>query len=561
MNKENTFLSRIISKPIPGLYSPVLMLFRCIRRDRAEQFRRGEIYFGSPRQWINLEKDGNKGQGDILEGTFLSTHADDNSVFIKELKTNTSIEFFDHNGFTFFRRKAVVDLRCLCLYGIQDNSFWKERSSDGRVHYYTRITKKYFSDFTDYKTREEYKKTDSLLQPVVVFINNPQVFFSRIRAFLESLDVKEEEIIISPIEYCDRYTRMCVETPSPAELLLKDNAFEEQSEVRIIINSISPKYRKYMLEHNNTLALGSLEDITDIYNYYFDDLSIEKHGNRRIMFSLPEKTTYQIQDMDFFDLEDLLYNILQGTVKLTGIPDGEKTLEEKLKPISNLLYSKYGVVLHVDERKHVFLYNMTPDLIKQSHERYKHAELQYKFEKRINNLIVEKKEIEARDECIHACKDVQFFGIANYYLGKIYSSQGRYQDAIDAFHKAFLNDCKRIESLDGIASIHFMCAEYKKAIDLYYAMQDEKGYDGRIWCNIGICHVKLKQYEKAIELFDMGIAFDETDAFPYYNKGVALYMLRQYDQAKENMKKAIELDSQNEIYKREFLKCFPNLPL
>ena len=549
-----------ISKSMLGFNSPTLMLFRCIRRDRAEQLRLGKIYLGSPRQWINLEKDGHKGQGDILEGAFFSMQADDSSTFIRELKANSDIEFFDHNGFTFFRRKSVVDLRCLCLYGLQDKSFMKEVSSNGRAHYSTRITKKYFSDFTDFKTREDYEKANSLYQSVVVFINNPHMFFSRIRAFVESLDVKEEEIIISPVEYCDRYRRMFVTVPSPAELLIKDKSFEEQSEIRIIINSNSQKYLKYMQEHNNTIAVGSLEDITDIYNYYFDDLSIEKYGNKGLMFSLPESKTYQIQDMDFFELEDLLFNILRGTVELKGIYEGCDTWEEKLKPIIDLFYSKFGVVLRVDERKNVYLYNMSPDLINRSKERYKHLEQQAQFEKYIENLIAENKEIEARNECINACNNVRFFGVANYYLGKIYSSQGQYQDAINAFQNAFLNDYKRIESLDGIASLYFMCTEYKKAIDLYYAIQDEKGYDGRIWCNIGICYIKLEQYEKAIEYFDKGITFDLKDAFPYYNKGVALYKLGQSDQAKENIKKAIELEPQNEIYKREFQKCFPNLP-
>ena len=180
-----------MSKSMPRFNSPILMLFRCTRRDRAEQLRRGEIYLGSPQQWINLEKGGHKGQGDILEGAFFSVQADDSSTFIREFKANSDIEFFDHNGFTFFRRKSVVDLRCLCLYGLQDNSFLKEVSSNGRARYSTRITKKYFSDFTDFKTREDYEKANSLYQSVVVFINNPHMFFSRIRAFVESLDVKE----------------------------------------------------------------------------------------------------------------------------------------------------------------------------------------------------------------------------------------------------------------------------------------------------------------------------------------------------------------------------------
>ena len=555
MSEESIILDNVIPKPVFAFNFSTLMLFRCIQRNRAEQLLRGEIYFGSPQQWIDIEKRGKKGQGDLLEGVFLSTQLGDNSGFIKKLKTNPSLEYFDHSGFTFFRRKPVVGLRCLCLYGLRDNSFQKEVSSDGRAHYKTRITQKYFSSFTNDKTREEYEKADPQQQPVVVFINNPHVFFTRIREFLFSLDVKEEEIIISPVEYLNRYTRMVAAVPPPKELLLKDKTFEEQSEVRIIINSTSTKYLKYMRDYNNTLAVGSLEDITEIYNYYFDDMSIERYGSKGMMFSLPESRTFETRDLDFFELEELVLNILGGTVELTGLPENSDTWDKKLKHIADLFYSKYGVILHVDENKNIFLSNMSQELLNQSHERYKHLEKQGQFEKQIERLLTEGKINEACEDCLKALKDEQVSGAASYYLGKVYSLRGQYQEARDAFHKSFLRDYKRIESLDGVASTYFRCGEYEKAIDTYNAIQDEKGYDCRIWCNIGICYIRLKEYEKAIEYFDKGIAVDAKDAFPYYNKGVSLYMLKQYSQAKENMEKAIELDPQNEIYKQEYEKC------
>lgn len=50
------------------------MLFRCIERKYAETFINGEIRFGQPKNWIEKEKNGNKGQGDLLEGRFQSRH-------------------------------------------------------------------------------------------------------------------------------------------------------------------------------------------------------------------------------------------------------------------------------------------------------------------------------------------------------------------------------------------------------------------------------------------------------------------------------------------------------
>lgn len=554
---DEVSLNNVIPKPVFGFDFSTLMLFRCTKRVWAEQFQKGQIYFGSPQEWITLEEKGKKGQGDLLEGAFLSCKEDDHSDFIQNLKANPSLVFFPHNGFLFFRRKTVLSLRCLCLYGLRSNAFGKETGPDGRARYYTKITKSYFSDFTDITSREEYDNANPNEQPVVIRINNPHAFFSRIRSFLFNLGVKEEEFIISPVEYLDKNTQMIAAIPSPSELLLKDKTFEEQSEIRIIVNSSSPKYLDYIHKHSNVLSIGSLEDITEIYDYYFDDMSIERYGSKSFLFSLPKPINKQIDEMDFFELEDLLFNILRGTVQLKEVPDECDTWDKKLKFLADLFYTKYGVLLHVDENKNVFLYNIPQELLNQSHKRNKPLEQRAQFEKEIEELLNKKRYNVATETCLKSCEDKSLFPIANFYLGKVYSMEGKDQNAIDAFLKSFNNDHKRIESLDGIAAIYFRRGEYRKAIEIYKSIQDEKGYDGRIWCNIGICFIRLKQYNMAVEHFDKGIDFDQTDAFPYYNKGVACFMMGQYDQAKACMEKAIELDPKNEIYKREYSKCFP----
>ena len=557
MKEEGKTPLFFIPKPVFNFDFSTLMLFRCVKRHRAEQLQQGVIYFGSPHSWIQEEKIGNKGQGDILEGTFLSTFSSDSSDFIELLKNDPAFEWFIHKGFLFFRRKSVLDLRCLCLYGLRDTSFCKEISLNGRAHYKTQITQQFFSSFSDYKSREEYKLADPEEQPVVVFIKNPQEFFARIISSLSALGVKKEEIIISPVEYLDRYVRMVAGVPTPIELLLKDKSFEEQSEVRVIVNSKSLKYLEYMKTHNNTISVGSLEDLTEIYDYYFDDMSIERCGNKRLMFSLPEAFTWELQDLDFFELENILISILGETVELANLPKEWDTWDKKIKPLADVFRSKYGVLLHVDDNKKIYMYNLSPELLSQSHERHKNEELAWQFENNINRLIFEGKSSEAYNECISACKDIFLFGPANYYLGMLYSEQCRYQEAIEAFQKSFSGDYKRIESLDGIASSYFRQGKYDEAIETYNAIQDEKGYEGRIWCNIGICYSQLKQYKKAIDYYEKCITADKNDAFPWYNKGVAYYMQKEFALAKKCMEKAIELDPNNEIYKREYNNCFP----
>ena len=442
--------SEIIKKPGCDSNFSTLMLFRCTRRDRAIQLQQGDLYFGSPQQWIDIEKKGNKGQGDVLEGTFMSAEISDNSSIIRALKINPTIEFFNHRGFVYFRRYSILNIRCLCLYGLHNTAFSKEIKPDGRACYRTKIKKSYFSDFTEYKNREEYKRADYAEQPAVVLINNPYEFFERIRSFLLTLGVKENEIIISPVEYINKYTPMLVNTQPPKELLLKDEAFAEQSEVRIIINSTSSKYLEYMKEHNNTISIGSLADITDIYDYYFDDMEIERIGNKRAMISLPQSKAYQIQDLNYLELEDLLFSILGETVELTGTSCND-SWRNKLKPIIDLFYTKFGIVLDVDDNKNVSMHNVPDELLRQSREKYKHLYKQKQFESDIENLLNKGDYLKAHEKCLDASHDNKLYGAVCFHLGIIYKAQHQYQNAIDSFKKSYSYDYKRIESLDGIA--------------------------------------------------------------------------------------------------------------
>lgn len=257
-------------------------LFRCTKRSYAQDFCSGSIYFGSPRNWIEIEKKGNKGQGDVLEGVFCSCHQNDQSKYISSLKSDALIEHFVYNDYLHFRYKSVLDLRCLCFYGLRDNTFIDEHDNNGKVHNKSTVTKEYFFSFTDCCSRDDYNSLPKQDQPVVVMINNPHEFLLRIRDFLLSLDVKLEEIIVSPVQYLDRNVCSFAQVNSPMELLIKDISFKEQSEIRIIINSKSEKYIKYMKEHGNIINIGSIEDITSVYDYYFDDMVIERIGEKSL---------------------------------------------------------------------------------------------------------------------------------------------------------------------------------------------------------------------------------------------------------------------------------------
>ena len=534
-----------------------IMLFRCTKREYAESMRRGEIYLNTPRTWIEMEKKGNTGQGDLLEGTFFSAKSSDKSVYIEKLKTTAGIDSFEHNGYVFFRRRASLDTRCVCFYGLHDNAFYKEIGADGKARYTFNIPQSYFSDFSNCKNRTDYDGMPESEQDVVISIRNPHELFRRVHSALFDLGVKKEEIIISPVKYINKYERLLSTVEFPYELLLKDKRFSSQNEVRIVVNSKSPKYHKYMADHGNVISIGSIDDYIDINDYYFSDMEIERYGNRGLMFSLPQQKTMQIQDMNYFELEDLLMNILHGTVKLeNGAPD-TASWQDKLEFLIALFRSKYGVDVYIDENKNVFLHNLSCELLEQSKDRNKNIIEKSQFEREVESLITSRQFDTALEQCYEASKNPYLYGASQYYTGMIRKEQHDDKAAIEALLIAHDNDYKAIESLSGIASIFFNREQYFEAIGIYNRIQEEKGYDEKIWCNIGICYVKMKQYDDAIANFNKAIEKAPNDAFGHYNKGVALYMQNKYDEAKQSMETALIIEPDNDLYKSEYSKCFP----
>ena len=320
------------------------ILFRCTQRKYANDFINGKFRFNQPKAWIEEEKNGNKGQGDSLEGIFLATDINDNSEFIENMKKNEDIECFTNSELLYLRNKNVKELYCFCLYGLNSNMFVKkEIDKFGEEHFIASVNKEYFSDFSGGISEEEYFQMSELDRPVVLFINNPHLFFEKIRVFFINLGISEKDIIISPVEYVDFRKKFVNFVPNPYELLLKDKDFLNQSEVRIIINSRSDKLVDYMKKHNNIVDIGNIEDLVTIYDNYFHDLLVEKRGNT-ILFTLPFPITEELSKSTLREL--LSYYIQISNDKLPY----ETTIDERkeiLNGIKSIINEKYGIDINV----------------------------------------------------------------------------------------------------------------------------------------------------------------------------------------------------------------------
>lgn len=531
-----------------------LILLKCTKKTYADQLLNGLIYLNTPQNWVDQELRGNKGQGDILEGTLITVPAHENSIFSKDLLNNKLYDHFYNNMLLFFRRKNILNMRCSCFYGLHDKSFVKTILPDGKASYDFDIPKDYFSDFTELKTREEYKKAADKEKPAVVMIRNVSEFFSRIKKVLAKIGVNESEIVIAPVEYLDKHKRLILDVPFPHELLVKDSFFSTQSEVRIIINSFNKEFSNYLKNNNNCIDIGPINDIAEIQEYYYGNMEIHRHGNTKLLYSLPEPKDSNIDDFSFSEMENLLLNAISGFVKLENNPEETETLNEKLKPITDRILKKFGVYTFIDDNNLVSFYNVSKEIFEELDKKYEKSNEIDKFKNSIE--FIAKKDIdEALALCDYAEKNNDYlFGISCYLKGEIYKEKGDYNNAIKYFKAAYLNDTEPSESLNQMASIFMITKRFNDAIETYTLFEENRGYDPMIFGNKGVIYINMKQYSKAIEFFDKAIELDPNDAFYYFNKSVALFKLGMKDEALKNAKKALDLDPGNSFYLAEYEK-------
>ena len=332
-------------RPVLNFNFSTHILFRCTSKKYADDFINGKFRFNQPKAWIEQEKDGNKGQGDSLEGVFLATDINDKSKFIEDLKKSRDIEYFVKDDLVYFRNKKSIELYCFCLYGLNSNMFVnKEIDRFNEEHFIAKVDKKYFDDFSGKISEKDYFEMDEYDRPVVLFINNPHEFFEKIKAFFIDLGVPKENIIISPVDYVDLREKFINSVPQPYELLLKDMDFSNQSEVRIIINSTSKKMINYMKEHNNVIDIGKIDDLVTIYDYYFHDLLIEKRGNT-IYFTLPFPEYIELSKLTLRELLSHYIQIYNDKLPYETTIDKRKDI---LKGIEDIIREKYQIYLSIN---------------------------------------------------------------------------------------------------------------------------------------------------------------------------------------------------------------------
>lgn len=271
------------------------LTLRCAKQKDAKQLiERGKIQFGMPQSWVEYEETHGKGRGDIFEGTFAICHYEDLEQ-IKLFAEKYNIPDGDINTFRkgarlYYKRKSTMNLPCFCLYILKDTAFNIE-PKEGWQNIQTTIPADYFMDFADHKSKSEVDLMDEAEKPAVVVIKNFDAFKERIVNSLLSLGIKQDEILVEPITYYD-YEQYGPDgwldfgQKPPLELVVKSKAFENQSELRFIVNSSNGEAMDYL--RKKPIEVGAIDDIAEWHSGYFSEglevsmrVCLEKNDNKQ----------------------------------------------------------------------------------------------------------------------------------------------------------------------------------------------------------------------------------------------------------------------------------------
>ena len=256
-------------------------VFRLTNLKYAEAFLdKGSIKFNTPQSWIDYSRKYGDGRGDGLEGTLaycsrydIEHIKDFNEKYCSTNVLNSKnrpILHVNEGRRIYFKDKRSLELPCFCIY-IMKHSLFPCPESPGHHKITAEISSSYFRDFSDNSLPEDVEALPLEDQPALIIISNFQEFQNRLYAALKNLGLDDTEIILGTVAYYDfeefgpngwrdfgqKY---------PYELLAKNIRFANQSEARIIINTVKKDVIKRL--YDAPLELGSMNDIAQVHKGY-----------------------------------------------------------------------------------------------------------------------------------------------------------------------------------------------------------------------------------------------------------------------------------------------------
>jgi len=313
----------------------------------AEGFvKEGVVHFSSPGVW----KDDAQASGrqlDVDEGLFcLST--EDNRPALK-MDGRAFIETKDGGLYKYYSDSSEV-LAC-CFYGVNKTSFEKKPVKYGVEtidSFRSTVGCSYFDTFNEKIGHEK---------AVVIIFDFPS-FIKRLRNTLVTMGFKPEDIICHPVYYVCKSTPFYCKEPFPFEYFLKDQAYREQLEFRVLLRSRDKFLFERFKEGKCNIAIGDISKIASIQDYYKDGLSFSIQGNK-LIYQLATPETIDLDDLPIESLVSLLLQT-QGNRLPQGIMSKEE-IEKGMNVLEEAIFKKTGITY--DRESRTFL-NVNEDIRK-----------------------------------------------------------------------------------------------------------------------------------------------------------------------------------------------------
>lgn len=341
----------VVEKDFPKENYRTRMLFRCTSQLYAERFlEKGNIRFGLPQEWIDDYKINGDGRGDLLEGCYCCIPKLNLSEanFFYSLRQNVETFRDSRNNYLYFRSKDVLTMRTFCLFGLDENDFKKNMlGEDGKEHPTYTLSKKYFEDFST-ASKEGYDELLPEEKPVVLMIHNLKEFIKRLRKFMEDFGINNDEWLIQPVGYGDKNMKFLVGDDMPAELFLKDNSFEYQKEIRVVIYTKRHSVLKKLNKCNGIVDLGYMGDIASIQEYYFGDMTMQIRNNNTLLYTLPRPIVTPLEKLAPKKLMAIIQQAYENRILGHNL-DEEKSRNEYIEPLVNVLDKVYDIEFRYED--------------------------------------------------------------------------------------------------------------------------------------------------------------------------------------------------------------------
>lgn len=332
VSNKSMILTDVEVKPIDTPAQTYLFI-KCLGLGYAKDFiEKGSIKFATLSSWCRLD---GTSRGDIMEGVYASQRGFEPRLdeLLRMLRKDTFS--INNDGFTFYKSKEVLSFRAFCLYGLNDNNMPIQtvRSQDHQFHRLGIVTKGFFQKLFPDVTEDDIESLEEKERPAVLFIR-PDSFISFITEKLLEKGVKEEEIFIRPISYIDYYKKPFIIGAKPEELFIKRSEYSEQSEIRIVIDSLRKEVQE-LFDNDGVIELGPIpESVASISEYYFKDMHVEIRGNK-LFYEFAQPQSYLIDDIDDVSLIVILQQALSD--ELPGAPMSIEKIEDEINRILQIL--------------------------------------------------------------------------------------------------------------------------------------------------------------------------------------------------------------------------------